>query len=173
MGKLKFKEQMAINKATTSKEQMFVARLDNEEKVRLYNILTVSESDFKAELRNMMYEDNPEAKAKAQEKYESKIKKEEGNIQKFFEKQGMPNPSETTRKAFEQQQIETSINKTLNFLSMFKLSIEAQSNASFYNAQLKQNFIAIAQNDEIIKQNDKIVEQNEIMIRLMEQMVNK
>lgn len=176
MGKLKFKEQSAINKATTAKQQLFVARSDYEEKVRLYEMLVVSEEDFKQEVINMMSADDPKYGAKM----EAKATKEQSNLQQFYIKQGMPNPSNTTKKAFERQRIDINLNKFLNFMGMMTMDVKAQAEASFYNAQLKQNFISIAQqdesikqNEEIINQNNKLIEQNEMMIELMKQMGNK
>lgn len=66
MRQLKSNEQLAINRATATKEQMFIAKQDNDVKVRLYEILEISEADFKEELRNIMFGDEDQEKGSNQ-----------------------------------------------------------------------------------------------------------
>ena len=80
------------------------------------------------------------------------------NLTKFFDKQGIPNPTNTTLDAFSRQRIDANVDKVLNSLGMFTTNREKQAQYNYYVTQQKQNFIQIAQNDKLIKQNDEIID---------------
>lgn len=177
MSKLKFREMMKVSSVLTMKESSFFQnKLDVETQRRLYNLYLENEKDFKEEFNALCYKDNPEKLAKVQEK----MGKQEDNIKSFFVTQGIYNPSEVTKRAFSNQSIMANFNKFYNAMGMITLNAEKQAMYNYYDIQQRQNFINVAQQDEIIKQNDKIVEQNEtlieqneMMIELMKQMANK
>lgn len=170
MTKLKFKEIMKISTVLTMKESSFFQnKLDVETQRRLYNLFLENEHAFKEEFNALCYKDNPEKLAKAQEK----MGKQEDNMKTFFATQGIYNPSEVTKRAFSNQSIMANFNKFYNGIGMLTLNQEKQAHFNYYDVQQRQNFINVAQQDEIIKQNDKLIEQNETMIELMRQMVEK
>ncbi|MGT0185586.1 hypothetical protein ACVNP0_00570 [Staphylococcus aureus] len=63
--------------------------------------------------------------------------------------------------------------KVYNGLGTFITNVDKQAKFVFYDTQLKQNFVSIAQRDELIKQNNRIIEQNNEVIDLLKQIANK
>ena len=59
-----------------------------------------------------------------------------------------------------------------NGIGSFTTNLDKQAKFVFYDTQLKQNFVFIAQKDELIKQNDKIIKQNDEIIKLLKQIAD-
>lgn len=83
--------------------------------------------------------------------------KEYEKLQKFFNTQGIHNPSDTTLEAFKKQQIFANFDNFYHAIGQFTLNMEKQATYNYYMSQQKQNFIQIAQNDQLIKQNEEII----------------
>lgn len=186
--------RLTINESTdvlrvlsNAKLNRFFNRQDKATKYDLYQLMLEDESEFKSKVFNMYKEKYPnkadgieEQQKKAEELRNFYDKSQDEKTSSFFRTQGIINPSKVTLDAFNKQDIMANFNKFYNFVGKLTLNQEKQAQFNYYDVQQRQNFINIAQQDEIIKQNDKIIEQNETlieqnetMIKLMEQMANK
>lgn len=188
MRRLTFNESSDVMQVLGSmKLHRFFNKQDKGTKYELYQLMLEDEGEFKSKVLEMYREKYPN-KADAVEEQQSKVnqametqdKYTKEKLSSFFKTQGIIKPSDTTLNAFERQDIMANFNKFYNFVGKLTLDHDKQAQFNFYDIQQRQNFIAVAQNDEIIKQNDKIVEQNETlieqneqMIELMKQMANK
>ena len=188
MRRLTFNESSDVMQVLGSmKLHRFFNKQDKGTKYELYQLMLEDEDEFKSKVLEMYREKYPnkadaveEQQNKASEAMETQDKYTKEKLSSFFKTQGINKPSDTTLNAFERQDIMANFNKFYNFVGKLTLDHDKQAQFNFYDIQQRQNFIAVAQNDEIIKQNDKIVEQNETlieqnetMIELMKQMANK
>ncbi|AIR82689.1 hypothetical protein K4P24_09700 [Staphylococcus epidermidis] len=71
---------------------------------------------------------------------------------KFFKTQGIDEPTETTKKAFDKQSIFANFDNFYHAMGQFTFNMEKQAKYNYYMSQQKQNFIQIAQLDTLIKQ---------------------
>ncbi|KAB2193227.1 hypothetical protein JWK42_11480 [Staphylococcus epidermidis] len=99
---------------------------------------------------------------------------------KFFKTQGIDEPTETTKKAFDKQSIFANFDNFYHAMGQFTFNMEKQAKYNYYMSQQKQNFIQIAQLDTLIKQynnlleqNHKVLQQNDEIISLLKQISNK
>lgn len=188
MRRLTFNELSDVTKVLGNmKLYRFFNKQDKGTKYELYQLMLEDENEFKSKVLEMYREKYPnkaddveEQQKKVKEAMETQDKYTKEKLSSFFKTQGINKPSDITLNAFERQDIMANFNKFYNFVGKLTLDQEKQAHFNFYDVQQRQNFITIAQNDEIIKQNDKIVEQNEtlieqneMMIELMKQMANK
>lgn len=123
------------------------------------SISLINEITFKDTEEGVKSKEDDEARIEKMEM--QKQKTEEVNresLTKFFDKQGIPNPTNTTLDAFSRQRIDANVDKVLNSLGMLTTNREKQAQYNYYVTQQKQNFIQIAQNDKLIKQNDEIID---------------
>ena len=117
------------------------------------------EKEFKKKELEKERKEAGEARIEKTEMQKQKAKQvNRENLTKFFDKQGIPNPTNTTIDAFSRQRIDANVDKVLNSLGMFTTNREKQAQYNYYVTQQKQNFIQIAQNDKLIKQNDEIID---------------
>lgn len=156
----------------------FFNKQDKGTKYELYQLMLEDESEFKSKVLEMYKEKYPnkaddieEKQSKVNQVMETQDKYTKEKLSSFFKTQGIINPSDTTLNAFERQDIMANFNKFYNFIGKLTLDQEKQAQFNFYDIQQRQNFINIAQQDEIIKQNDEIVQQNQILIDQNEQMI--
>ena len=184
MKKLAFKEMMNISKALTKNETKLFYRFELETQRELYDLLKNNEEEFKQEFRTVALQFRDEEEV---QKEEGKRNKQDTKMGDFFLTQGISNPSNVTKYAFEHQSMMANWNKFYNGFGMLTLNMEKQAQYNYYDMQQRQNMINIAQNDAIIKQNEetlkvemdirdqneKLIEQNNQMIELMKQMANK
>ncbi|CAC6396161.1 TPA: hypothetical protein SML02_001694 [Staphylococcus aureus] len=160
--KLTFKEILTETK-------MF-SKLSNR-KIDMYKKMTTDEKrkilkDFKEgkELDIQLYKS--ENFKKDNETFESKTTKN-------LNSQGIKEATDVTSYAYQKQNINPTLLKVYNGLGTFTTNVDKQAKFVFYDTQLKQNFVSIAQRDKVIKQNDKIIEQNDEIIELLRQIVSK
>ncbi|EOD4626069.1 hypothetical protein ACJRG0_002633 [Staphylococcus aureus] len=160
--KLTFKEILTETK-------MF-SKLSNR-KIDMYKKMTTDEKrkilkDFKEgkELDIQLYKS--ENFKKDNETFESKTTKN-------LNSQGIKEATDVTSYAYQKQNINPTLLKVYNGLGTFTTNVDKQAKFVFYDTQLKQNFVSIAQRDKVIKQNDKILEQNDEIIELLRQIVSK
>ncbi|HDZ7843977.1 TPA: hypothetical protein ACN3DE_001576 [Staphylococcus aureus] len=105
--------------------------------------------------------------------YEKSHEESASNSNKSLNSQGIKNASEVTSYAYEKQGISPKLLKVYNGIGSFTTNLDKQAKFVFYDTQLKQNFVFIAQKDELIKQNNKIIEQNDEIIQLLKQIADK
>ncbi len=160
--KLTFKEILTETK-------MF-SKLSNR-KIEMYKKMTTDEkrkilNDFKEgkELDIQLYKS--ENFKNTNEEYESKSAKS-------LNGQGIKEATDVTTYAYQKQNINPTLLKVYNGLGTFTTNVDKQAKFVFYDTQLKQNFVSIAQRDELIKQNNRIIEQNNEVIDLLKQIANK
>ena len=108
------------------------------------------------------------------------VKAKNDKMIKFFKTQGIDEPTETTKKAFDKQSIFANFDNFYHAMGQFTFNMEKQAKYNYYMSQQKQNFIQIAQLDTLIKQynnlldqNHKILQQNDEIINLLKQISNK
>lgn len=162
-----YDHQMIVSKLGNMKDAKFFKGLDDETKIELHNTFKEEGKEaLKRDVQKLMYESNPELK--------------EQRIKKFSNAYGLNDPTEVTTNAINSQNMSVTMDKIGNFMGMLTMDVKVQAQMAFYNAQVSQNFIKIAQQDETIKQNntivaqnERLIEQNDIMIELMKQMANK
>lgn len=123
--------------------------------------------EYPSDLNNWKQEQEANRPPTAQEKAEIKYNEKRD---KYYSKLGIDDPTEVTRNVFEKQDIMANSSKFFNAFGTMTLDYHKQLQASYFNAQLKQNLIMIAQNDELIKQNDRKIEQNDEIIDLLVKM---
>ena len=132
----------------------------------------------------LTYEANKDEIDRKKQKEQNKIAKsnetEEDKLVRFFNTQGINNPTNATLNAFKKQKIMANYDNFYHTLGMFTLNMEKQAKYNYYMSQQKQNFIQIAQLDILIKQNNdslnqnhEILKQNEQIIELLTQIANK
>lgn len=97
----------------------------------------------------------------------------ESKSAKSLNGQGIKDATDVTTYAYQKQNINPTLLKVYNSLGTFTTNVDKQAKFVFYDTQLKQNFVSIAQRDELIKQNNRIIEQNNEVIDLLKQIANK
>ena len=143
----------------------------------------LNESSMK-KIDALTYEANKDEIDRKKQKEQNKIAKsnetEEDKLVRFFNTQGINNPTNATLNAFKKQKIMANYDNFYHTLGMFTLNMEKQAKYNYYMSQQKQNFIQIAQLDILIKQNNdslnqnhEILKQNEQIIELLNQIANK
>ncbi|KAK56889.1 MULTISPECIES: hypothetical protein [Staphylococcus] len=143
----------------------------------------LNESSMK-KIDALTYEANKDEIDRKKQKEQNKIAKsnetEEDKLVRFFNTQGINNPTNATLNAFKKQKIMANYDNFYHTLGMFTLNMEKQAKYNYYMSQQKQNFIQIAQLDILIKQNNdslnqnhEILKQNEQIIELLTQIANK
>ncbi|MCH8678307.1 hypothetical protein HMPREF2693_00350 [Staphylococcus sp. HMSC068D08] len=159
--KLTFKEILTETK-------MF-SKLSNR-KIDMYKKMTTDEkrkilNDFKEgkELDIQLYKS---------ENFKSNNEEYESKANKKLNGQGIKEATDVTSYAYQKQNIRPSLLKVYNGIGSFTTNLDKQAKFVFYDTQLKQNFVFIAQKDELIKQNDKIIKQNDEIIKLLKQIAD-
>ena len=143
----------------------------------------LNESSMK-KIDALTYEANKDEIDRKKQKEQNKIAKsnetEEDKLVRFFNTQGINNPTNATLNAFKKQKIMANYDNFYHTLGMFTLNMEKQAKYNYYMSQQKQNFIQIAQLDILIKQNNdslnqnhENLKQNEQIIELLTQIANK
>ncbi|QQN55208.1 hypothetical protein CD121_07370 [Staphylococcus pasteuri] len=101
-------------------------------------------------------------------------------MNKFFKTQGINEPTDTTKKAFNKQKIDANFDNFYHAFGKITFNMEKQATYNYYMSQQKQNFVQIAQLDTLIKQhndllnqNNKVLQQNDEIIKLLKQIANK
>ncbi|OEK41283.1 hypothetical protein [Staphylococcus saprophyticus] len=151
---------MGIHQAMSFKEGMKFGKLKKDQQKELKEMYKENPREALDKFYEYVGESNPEVAEKM------KTKRESG-------KTGVINPSEVTKRAFEDHRIDNSLNKLTSVMGMFTMNMAQQAQMLSNELQRKTDFIQIAQRDELIKQNQTLIEQNETMIELMKQMANK
>ncbi|HCZ0036780.1 TPA: hypothetical protein PF654_002617 [Staphylococcus aureus] len=105
--------------------------------------------------------------------YEKSHEESPSNSNKSLNGQGIKEATDVTSYAYQKQNISPNLLKVYNGIGSFTTNLDKQAKFVFYDTQLKQNFVFIAQKDELIKQNDKIIEQNDEIIKLLKQIADK
>lgn len=101
------------------------------------------------------------------------VKANNDKLNKFFKTQGINEPTDTTKKAFNKQRIDANFDNFYHAFGQMTFNMEKQAKYNYYMSQQKQKFIQIAQNDKLIKQQNEILYQNDRIIELLEKIVNK
>ncbi|MDR5622391.1 hypothetical protein QTA71_10595 [Staphylococcus haemolyticus] len=175
-------EQLSFRESM--KEADVTSRLNKDEK-SIWKSLDVASKRKYIELykkdKNLFLESFQEKMQETNPEYENEFLKVNNEIlDKFFLKQGINNPTSTTKNAFTKQRFDASFDRFMNGLGSISMSLERQAMFTYYSTQQKQNFIEIAQNDTLIKQNNdllnqnhKLLQQNDEIIELLKQIANK
>lgn len=134
------------------------------------NNFNLLDEESMEEVEELTYQANKEEIDRKREKEEKKANKlnetDDDRLVKFFNTQGIDNPTKTTLDAFKKQRIQANFDTFYHSMGMFTFNMEKQAKYNYYMSQQKQNFIQIAQNDKLIKQNDEIID-------LLKQIANK
>lgn len=101
------------------------------------------------------------------------VKANNDKLNKFFKTQGINEPTDTTKKAFNKQRIDANFDNFYHAFGQMTFNMEKQAKYNYYMSQQKQKFIQIAQNDKLIKQQNEILFQNDRIIELLEKIANK
>lgn len=108
------------------------------------------------------------------------VKANNDKLNKFFKTQGINEPTDTTKKAFNKQKIDANFDNFYHAFGKITFNMEKQATYNYYMSQQKQNFVQIAQLDTLIKQNNdllnqnhKVLQQNDEIIELLKQIANK
>lgn len=97
-------------------------------------------------------------------------KEESKRTETKIENKGIKEATDVTSYAYQKQNISPNLLKVYNGIGSFTTNLDKQAKFVFYDTQLKQNFVFIAQKDELIKQNNKIIEQNDEIIQLLKKL---
>lgn len=168
-----------LNRSETKVWKQFT----DEKKQRILDVLAYDKDLFKRNVEKMFndtfeypnlddWKQEQEANRPPTPQEKAEIKYNEKR-DKYYSKLGIDDPTEVTKNVFEKQDVMANSSKVFNAFGTLTLDLHKQLEASYYNTQLKQNLILIAQNDETIKQNNKIIEQNDLIIELLTDIKNK
>lgn len=180
------KNELEIFKSLTRKEKDYLILFYiNEEPVNLsksdaIDILRDRINKIELEDRKLKKEEKMEVNNKKIEKNKENKKNKDEKLIKFFKTQGINEPTNTTKDAFDKQSIFANFDNFYHALGQFTFNMEKQATYNYYMSQQKQNFVQIAQLDTLIKQNNdllnqnhKLLQQNDEIIELLKQIANK
>lgn len=180
------KNELEIFKSLTRKEKDYLILFYiNEEPVNLsksdaIDILRDRINKIELEDRKLKKEEKMEVNNKKIEKNKENKKNKDEKLIKFFKTQGINEPTNTTKDAFDKQSIFANFDNFYHALGQFTFNMEKQATYNYYMSQQKQNFVQIAQLDTLIKQhndllnqNHKVMQQNDEIIELLRRIVEK
>ena len=180
------KDELKIFKSLSRKEKDYLILFYiNEEPVDLsesnaVDILRDRINEIELEEKQLKREEEIKASNKKIEKNKENEKKKDEKLIKFFKTQGINEPTNTTKNAFDKQSIFANFDNFYHALGTLTFNMEKQATYNYYMSQQKQNFVQIAQLDTLIKQhndllnqNHKVMQQNDEIIELLRRIVEK